>query len=110
MVCCFFRFRDQESLQSQKRRTISRRFPLLVPWLSILGAKLDDILDTILILIVQFAGTSTLGGSANTLGESDFLLYLAQGFVRAILSLFCIVFDDSIQIIFVLAQVCKPLL
>ena len=43
MVRRFFRFRDQEFLQSQKRRTISGRSPLLFPWLSILRDKLNDI-------------------------------------------------------------------
>ncbi len=39
----FFWFRDQEFLQSQKRQTISRLFPLLFSWLSILRAKLHGI-------------------------------------------------------------------
>ncbi len=34
--------RISKSLQSQKQQTISRRFPLLFPWLSILRTKLDD--------------------------------------------------------------------
>ncbi len=46
MLCCFFRFRDQEflkSLQSQKQQSILERLFPLFPRLSILRAKLNDI-------------------------------------------------------------------
>ncbi len=66
MVCCFFRFRDQEflkplifaknetkirdlrtskSLQSQKQQTISERLSSLFPRLSILKVKRNDIIS-----------------------------------------------------------------
>lgn len=68
MVCRFFRFRDQEFLPSQKRQNISCLSPLLVPWLSIFKAKLNDTAQ----IWDGFAGNMAQAGREEQMGDEIF--------------------------------------